>query len=215
MHGITNIMKFRAYLAVLGVLCLIAALDGAYHPQFAAPGAASSVAQLAQLLSAYQGSVFALDPQAQTSNCQVNGQLPDHACSPGAVFASSTVSDICTPGYSKSVRNVSAGTKKKVYAEYGISYPQPTGSYELDHLIPLELGGSNDTANLFPEAAEPAPGFHEKDLVEDYLHQEVCSGSINLAAAQMQIANNWVAVYNTMSTATIAGLKQQFHSWAD
>ena len=31
----------------------------------------------------------------------------------------------------------------------------------------LELGGSNDIKNLWPEAALPTPGFHEKDAVED------------------------------------------------
>jgi len=65
-------------------------------------------------------------------------------------------------GYSKSARNVSAKTKNKCTRSNGLSYPQKTGSYEADHFIPLEIGGSNDIANLFPEAAEPAPGFHEK-----------------------------------------------------
>ncbi len=105
--------------------------------------------------------------------------------------------------------------KKKIYTEYGLSYPQPTGSYEVDHIIPLELGGSNDRANLYPEAAEPAPGFHEKDIVEDYLHQEVCAGRAELGAAQQQIANDWVAVYQTLSPTDIKKIKSRFHNWAD
>ena len=61
----------------------------------------------------------------------------------------------------------------------------------MDHLVPLELGGSNDIGNLWPEVAEPRPGFHEKDKVENYLHEQVCSGAISLKQAQAEIAGNW------------------------
>ena len=59
------------------------------------------------------------------------------------------------------------------------------------------------------------PGFKEKDLVEDYLHNEACDGSLPLAAAQKQIAVDWLAVYQTLSPETLAALKAQYHSWAD
>src|SRR5207244_2340227 len=97
----------------------------------------------------------------------------------------------------KSVRNVSSEEKRQVYAEYGIASHQP-GEYEADHLIPLELGGSNDIANLWPEAAEPRPGFHEKDMVENYLHQQVCAGVMSLQDAQQKIATNWLQVYKSV-----------------
>ena len=106
-----------------------------------------------------------------------------------------TAGDVCKSGYSKSVRNVSVEVKKQVYKEYGIKYPQPTGSYEVDHQISLELGGSNDISNLWPEPASPTPGFHEKDKVENYLHQEVCNGDITLTEAQKEINTDWYAVY--------------------
>ncbi len=153
--------------------------------------------------------------RTQTRSCGINGPLPDPQCTPGAIFPNAIPQKICQSGYSKSVRSVSAKTKKLVYAEYGITYPQPTGGYEADHLIPLELGGSNDIANLFPEAAKPAPGFHEKDLVENYLHDEVCAGKINLSAAQKQIAHDWLAVYNLLTPDEIAALKAQKARWGD
>jgi hypothetical protein len=74
-----------------------------------------------------------------------------------------------------------------------------TGQYEVDHFVSLELGGSNDISNLFPEAAEPKPGFHEKDRVENYLHDQVCRGALTLAEAQREIATNWLAVYETLA----------------
>src|SRR6266481_2514069 len=57
---------------------------------------------------------------------------------PGDAF-DVTVQDICVPGYSRKVRNVPAEMKREVYREYGITL-HGSGDYEVDHLIPLELG---------------------------------------------------------------------------
>ena len=138
-----------------------------------------------------------LGTRTKTSGCQANGPLPDRACTPGAIFPDATKEMICRPGYSRGVRNVPQSLKDEAYAEYGIKSHQP-GEYEVDHLISLELGGSNDIANLWPEAAEPRPGFHEKDQVENYLHDQVCSGAKSLQEAQQEIATDWVAVYKGM-----------------
>jgi hypothetical protein len=113
------------------------------------------------------------------------------------VFATATAAEICAPGYSESVRAVSTRTKRGVYAEYGIKkHAHARGRYEVDHLISLELGGSNSLANLWPEAAVPRPGFHEKDVLENLLHDRVCAGTVTLAAAQQAIAGDWVAEYS-------------------
>ncbi|HZR39747.1 MAG TPA: HNH endonuclease [Ktedonobacteraceae bacterium] len=146
--------------------------------------------------SGTSGSV-ALGKRTKTAGCVAHNGLPDSACTPGAIFASATVQEICTSGYASSVRNVPYSEADDVYAEYGI-YHHSYGQYEDDHLVPLELGGSNDIANLWPEAASPTPGFHQKDEVENYLHDQVCSGALALKDAQQEIATNWLAVYNRM-----------------
>lgn len=138
-----------------------------------------------------------ISQRTKTSGCVVNGALPDTACTPGAIFPTATKEQICVPGYSKNVRDVSTAEKNQVYAEYSITQ-HSEGQYEVDHLISLELGGSNDIANLWPEAADPRPGFHEKDQVENYLHDQVCSGAISLQQAQTEIATNWMNVYQRM-----------------
>jgi hypothetical protein len=120
---------------------------------------------------------------------------PNPELTPGDVYTNITSQDVCESGYSGRVRNVPASEKKKVYQEYGISYPQPEGAYEVDHFISLELGGSNDIKNLWPEPANPTPGFHEKDKVENYLHKQVCDGKMSLGEAQDKIRNDWYAVY--------------------
>src|SRR5262249_13849619 len=129
--------------------------------------------------------------RTKTSGCVVRGPLPDPACTPGDIFPNATKDKICVSGYASSVRDRPTSEKNAVYAEYGITH-HTTGEYEVDHFVSLELGGSNDISNLFPEAASPKPGFHEKDKVENYLHDQVCSGAMTLAEAQRLIATNWV-----------------------
>jgi len=103
------------------------------------------------------------------------------------VFPNAAAAEICRSGYTQRVRNVLPSTKHAVYAAYGISAHR-AGQYEIDHLIALELGGNNTRANLWPEIA---PGFGEKDAVENELHSAVCSGRMSLAVAQRRIARDW------------------------
>jgi hypothetical protein len=93
------------------------------------------------------------------------------------------------------VRNVPQSRKDAVHAAYGMTRHFNGHDGEVDHLVSLELGGTNATANLFPEAASPKPGSHEKDRLENRLHDEVCSGQITLRRAQQLIAGNWVRAY--------------------
>src|SRR5262249_32876051 len=59
-----------------------------------------------------------LGTQTKTSGCIAHGGLPDSACTPGAIFTNATVQQICTYGYTRSVRNVPYSEKDQVYAEY-------------------------------------------------------------------------------------------------
>jgi hypothetical protein len=147
--------------------------------------------------SAIQLPSVLLAARTKTSGCRVRSTLQDSACTPGATFKGVTTAQVCTLGYSSRVRLVSSSTKRDVYREYGIASHSP-GQYEVDHLVSLELGGSNSIANLWPEAANPTPGFHQKDLVENYLHNQVCDGHISLQQAQHKIATNWLPVYRSM-----------------
>jgi hypothetical protein len=57
---------------------------------------------------------------------------------------------VCAPGYASHVRSVSAHRKDSVFVHYGI-LAGARRAYVIDHLIPLELGGSNLITNLFPQ----------------------------------------------------------------
>jgi hypothetical protein len=127
-----------------------------------------------------------------------NGQpLPDSTCTPGVISAAVTQdnlsSTICRPGYTKTVRPPESQTgafKRKVMVAYHES--GPLSDYELDHLVSLELGGSNDAGNLWPERNDHPPGaINSKDPVENALNRAICSHRITLAAAQTAIATDW------------------------
>jgi hypothetical protein len=148
---------------------------------------------LAPISRASAGTPASFPVPSSSSGCQVQNAEPDPTCTPGAVFNVPIV-QICQSGYATSVRDVTEATRAAVYAEYGLA-PQPAGTYEVDHLVPLELGGSNDIANLWPEAASPFPGFHQKDALENYLHASICSGAIDLATAQTEIATDWLGAW--------------------
>jgi hypothetical protein len=136
-----------------------------------------------------------LGQRVKTSGCILSGPYPDFACTPGAINLSATKEDLCRAGYTSEVRKVSDKTKDAVYVEYGKMNVSLGEYYEVDHFIPLALGGSNDIANLWLEPEKPLPGYHEKDRVETYLHKEVCAGRMSLEEAQRTIAYKWVEVY--------------------
>lgn len=138
-------------------------------------------------------SVFATyGVQTKTKGC-VTGTEPDPACSPGAVLTTD-VKKICVSGYTTTVRDVSTATKKQVFKEYGISYDKHS-DYEVDHIISLELGGSNDISNLFPEAYNNTYGARIKDKLENYLHKQLCSGKMTIQEAQKEISGDWITYY--------------------
>ena len=176
-------------------------------PTPASNQAANSSPSTSQTDPAPVGANTSLGHRTKTSGCVISGALQDKTCTPGAIF-DVTKDQICVSGYSSKVRDVPESEKAAVYAEYGIA-THTTGQYEVDHLISLELGGSNDISNLWPEAASPTPGFHQKDVLENSLHAQVCSGQIDLKQAQAEIADNWLAAANGTYSATASQATQQ------
>ena len=120
--------------------------------------------------------------------------LPDPKLTPGDVF-DVTVEDICVPGYARKVRKVTSALKRQAYACYGITRWK-TGDYEVDHLIPLSIGGSNSIKNLWPQSTKTSPwNSYMKDALERRLHNLVCAGKLDIKTAQQEIASNWIKAY--------------------
>jgi hypothetical protein len=121
--------------------------------------------------------------------------LPDPKYTPGATWTR-TAGDVCGGFRTPTIRHVTPSEKRAVYAEYGAKQ-KPGICCEVDHLISLELGGSNDITNLWPQPYSQ-PGAREKDIIEGELHREVCQGLITLGEAQREIATDWYRVYQRL-----------------
>lgn len=134
--------------------------------------------------------------RSKTANCLADRSLPDPDCTPGDVLATST-EEVCVKGYSNDVRNISKSTRTEVFTEYNIPYQN--GEYEIDHLISLKLGGSNDISNLFPMKYDIIFGANSKNKFEDYLYNKVCNGEIPIEEAQFEISSNWLEYYKETS----------------
>lgn len=141
------------------------------------------------------GRTVLLARETRTTGCR-RGALPDRRCSPGAYYSGLTRAVICSPAFrTGTVRNVPQSEKYAVEREYGMPAALYGRTIEIDHIVPLELGGSNDVANLFPEPGAGAASYHLKDRLENRLHDLVCAGAMQLATARRGIAANWEALY--------------------
>lgn len=123
---------------------------------------------------------------------------PDPHLTPGAVNPAATLQVICVPGYTSrpGVRQVTAATKAERFRAYGVDPKGPGAPFEIDHLISLELGGSNEPTNLWPQSyVTQGLNAHLKDALEDRLHALVCAGKVPLAQAQHEISTDWPGAY--------------------
>jgi hypothetical protein len=124
---------------------------------------------------------------------------------------------ICVPAYIETVRPSIAYTdpiKDKMFAERHL--PGRVQNYELDHLVPLDLGGHPmSPQNLWmepygdvkhpllstdkwPDDGSILPGAHQKEEVDATLKKQVCEGKITLKEAQDKIRTDWYAVYKEL-----------------
>jgi hypothetical protein len=131
--------------------------------------------------------------------------LPDARLTPGDI-ASTNTNEVCTAGYADRHRDVSAAKKKAIYAAYGLvaggrwrwvlGVHVFDSDFEVDHLISLQLGGSNDPRNLWPQSYRTRTfNATSKDSLENRLHWLVCHDRLQLAEAQRVIRVNWMDAY--------------------
>lgn len=91
---------------------------------------------------------------------------------------------ICVHGWTRTVRPPVSYTNALKYA-LAVRRDVSPRDYELDHLIPLELGGApRSPQNLW---LEPWSEARKSDPEENRLKREVCRGEISLVWAQHEI----------------------------
>jgi hypothetical protein len=151
------------------------------------------------------GTTVIVGHRLRTTDC-LRGVKPDRRCSPGAYYSRLTKAVICSASFhTGSIRNVPQSEKFQVETEYGMPARLYGRSIEIDHIVPLELGGSNDIANLYPEPGSRKANYHVKDELENKLHDLVCSGAMELRTAQRGIATNWETIYKKVFGAAPSG----------
>jgi hypothetical protein len=133
---------------------------------------------------------------------------PDARCTPGGVNPSITVDVLRDPQWrTGEVRNCASSEAQKhvAYGWYDIEKPRVNSNQnqicELDHLVPLELGGADGLGNIWPQCGPDDVTlkqryFKQKDMVENYLAEEVKAGRMPLDAAQRGIASDWAQYLN-------------------
>jgi hypothetical protein len=84
--------------------------------------------------------------------------------------------------------------QQRVFAAYGIRSPR-SDQFEVDYLITPDLGGTTSIRNLWPQPYSVRWNAQVKDKLEQRLHQLVCSGELDLATAQHDIAVDWIGAY--------------------
>jgi len=136
---------------------------------------------------------------SQTAHYRHRGRvvLNDLTVTPGQIDTTHDRAFLCAADFrTDSIRNVTQSTKWKVCDQYGIARRKCNKvNFEIDHLVPLEDGGTNDITNLWAQPRLPRPAALDKDILENKIKREVCAGRMDLLTAQHQLMTDWYAFW--------------------
>lgn len=129
-----------------------------------------------------------------TFGTNVNAEGKPRPVTPGEVRPI-TLKEVCEYEKAEVIsRDIPEDKQRAVFAMYGIKSPK-ADQYEVDYLITPDLGGTESIRNLWPEPYSARWNAHVKDQLEQKLHELVCSGKLDLATAQHDIAVDWIGAY--------------------
>jgi hypothetical protein len=128
------------------------------------------------------------------STVSAEGPKPKSRLTPGETRPI-TLQEVCrNPDAEVVSRNIPTEMRERVFAAYGIP-AQRRDQFEVDYLITPDLGGTESMRNLWPQPYSARWNARVKDRLEQRLHQLVCSGHLDLAKAQREIASDWIGAY--------------------
>jgi len=120
----------------------------------------------------------------------------------GAVFdevkQGNVAQTICVPGWTATVRPSTSFTQalKRTMLERAGLPPADAIKYELDHFVPLAVGGHpRSEDNLWLQRWDGTWNARVKDRLERRLRVMVCAGEITLHTARTAIQHDWHAAY--------------------
>jgi hypothetical protein len=121
-------------------------------------------------------------------------QLPNDYKTPGATVKASSA-QICSVDFASKAKPDAGWQQTEALERYGVRAQGFSG--DLDHLIPVSLGGSNDPDNLWPFHAQGEFTLDAKNALAAKLRDMVCAGKISLKDAQDAFKKDWTKAYRT------------------
>jgi len=125
-----------------------------------------------------------------------SAQLPSIE-TPGAKSGVSEA-EVCAADFESTQKPVSPWQVGQALSRYGKRLDDK--SVQIDHLIPVALGGTNDPDNLWPQPVQREWGPESKNELEAKLLKMVCEKKLSLKAAQDAIKKDWVKAYKQYVT---------------
>lgn len=118
--------------------------------------------------------------------------LPFPDKTPGAT-SQATAQELCRHHTTVAHSTISPEMTGRIFASYGIERGRE--SYVIDWLVPEDLGGTNDLANLWPQLTVGPLNHGDKVKLDHQLHKLVCDGKVRLVTAQKALEDDWTAAY--------------------
>jgi hypothetical protein len=120
---------------------------------------------------------------------------PRRNLTPGETV-SATKEDVCAADFpTENTIAPPRSMKRRVFERYGMPNAR-SEDFEVDYLITPDLGGAMTIRNLWPQPYHNTDwNARIKDQLEKRLRSLVCSGQINLATAQQEMASDWITAY--------------------
>lgn len=199
-------MRFRALFGGLFFIVAVAHWHGssAFRSVATGPnGQSCPSASDARFCAAVIGLAAAFrDPILQPNH----GNILPPPQTPGAIDPAITQAmidtTVCRPGYAGRARpalGISAPFKRRLM---NLQYPgQRMADYELDHLIPISIGGAPfDRRNLWLQPRRGRANAADKNKLAYVLWRLVCEHRLPLRTAQQAISRDWTQAYATYAT---------------
>ena len=137
---------------------------------------------------------FDLPLQDLMAAYEETGPKPNRILTPGSATPA-TLNDLCSLSDFDLDPRVSPEMQRAVFRAYGLT-ERAAQAYQVDYLINPQLGGNDRLENLWPEPYHATVwNARAKDALEARLHGMVCSGQIDLQAAQQDLSTDWIAAY--------------------
>lgn len=125
---------------------------------------------------------------------------------PGAIDPAVTQDNIdytiCRPGYARAARpaySITGPLKRRMMDAH---HPgEAMADYELDHLIPISIGGAPlDARDLWLQPRGGQANAGDKNVLAYVLWRLVCTHQVPLQTAQREISHDWTRAYQLYAT---------------